>query len=262
MLDHDHEYNCVSDSNDLPTDNDYDSDHSVDPIAKEEQQKHIVRRKVSKIQSKFASILALKTKKGVSHHATNRGISDFNILMPPSLLEENVHTLPASPVKLEKYFGSSARGAFLSKINVAYQEESIKGTGKAAAAFKQTAFLPSKEEYVDIPFAPRRPVKEDKERHVCVDPLGDVSCLDGCDDRPPGVCVDAPSSFCSLDYQETDDYRHAQPPSPRTAFISGCIQEKLNPRASLLLRKNVSKELNLQHQGALNIMYSIIILIV
>lgn len=37
--------------------------------------------------------------------------------------------------------------------------------------------------------------------------------------------------------------------SPRTKYLTGCMQNNVNPRASLLLRKNMSKELNLQHQG-------------
>ena len=37
--------------------------------------------------------------------------------------------------------------------------------------------------------------------------------------------------------------------SPRTTYLTGCMQERLNPRASLLLRRNFTKELNLQHHG-------------
>ena len=37
--------------------------------------------------------------------------------------------------------------------------------------------------------------------------------------------------------------------TPRTKFIAACAQAQVLPRASLLLRKNVSTELNLQHQG-------------
>jgi hypothetical protein len=37
--------------------------------------------------------------------------------------------------------------------------------------------------------------------------------------------------------------------SPRTKYLAGCMREGLNPRASLVLRKNMSKQLNLQHHG-------------
>jgi hypothetical protein len=51
-------------------------------------------------------------------------------------------------------------------------------------------------------------------------------------------------------YNETDkDYSRGAITSPRTKFIASCMQEKLNPRASLVLRKNMTKRLNLQHHG-------------
>lgn len=37
--------------------------------------------------------------------------------------------------------------------------------------------------------------------------------------------------------------------SPRSKFIDSCIRKKLNPRASLILRKTFTKELNLRHLG-------------
>jgi hypothetical protein len=37
--------------------------------------------------------------------------------------------------------------------------------------------------------------------------------------------------------------------SPRTKYLAGCMQHGLNPRASLMLRKAMSKQLNLQHHG-------------
>lgn len=39
------------------------------------------------------------------------------------------------------------------------------------------------------------------------------------------------------------------PLSPRSKFIDGCMRVGLNPRASLVLRKTLSKQLNLKHQG-------------
>ena len=41
----------------------------------------------------------------------------------------------------------------------------------------------------------------------------------------------------------------AQATSPRSNYIAGCIKEGLNPRAGLLVRKNLSKKLELQHMG-------------
>ena len=39
------------------------------------------------------------------------------------------------------------------------------------------------------------------------------------------------------------------PNSPRTAYLAGCLRDKLNPRASLIVRKRFEKELDLHHQG-------------
>jgi hypothetical protein len=187
----------------------------------------------------------------------SRAIGDTgNLLVPPTHSEECVRNLAVSPVKVEKYFGFHARQDFFDKVNAVNQEEKIKGmAGMKESQIKPTAFLPSKEEIVDFPFQVKRPVKKDRSasrRQGWAEPLGDVSCLDNFDDRPGVHPVDA-STVCSLDYQEINDYDHNQPSSPRTTFISGCIQEKLNPRVSYLMRKNVSIELNLQHQGKLKL---------
>jgi hypothetical protein len=39
------------------------------------------------------------------------------------------------------------------------------------------------------------------------------------------------------------------PTSPRSKYLVGCLRESLNPRASLILRKHVNHDLNLQHLG-------------
>lgn len=203
------------------------------------------RDNVSQNQTSQIPKLTLKKKKKETCRTRMSSATTSNLLIPPSIMEENVHNLVFSPVKVEKYFGSNARLDFLNRINVAHQDETIRGNG----------YLPSKEESTPIPFMPRRPVKSsDRPAPVSVASLGDVSCLswmnEGYDDRP-GLGVEAPSvdTITSFDYQTTSDYERNQPSSPRTTYISGCIQEKLNPRASLLLRKSVSQELNLQHQG-------------
>jgi hypothetical protein len=64
------------------------------------------------------------------------------------------------------------------------------------------------------------------------------------------------STVSTMDYylgeylrKEDKDYSRTQLTSPRSKFITACMQEKLNPRASLILRKNMTKRLNLQHHG-------------
>lgn len=39
------------------------------------------------------------------------------------------------------------------------------------------------------------------------------------------------------------------PLSPRSRYIDSCIRKRLNPRASLILRKHFTKQINLQHFG-------------
>src|SRR5688572_17514054 len=40
-----------------------------------------------------------------------------------------------------------------------------------------------------------------------------------------------------------------EPSSPRSTYILGCLSHKMNPRASLLIRKKLTRELHLQHYG-------------
>lgn len=39
------------------------------------------------------------------------------------------------------------------------------------------------------------------------------------------------------------------PISPRSRYIDGCIRNGLNPRAALVLRKNLNRNISLQHHG-------------
>jgi hypothetical protein len=41
------------------------------------------------------------------------------------------------------------------------------------------------------------------------------------------------------------------PISPRSRYLVGCLRDNVNPRASLITRKHVSHELNMQHLGEL-----------
>jgi hypothetical protein len=46
-----------------------------------------------------------------------------------------------------------------------------------------------------------------------------------------------------------DDLQDGTVTSPRTKYIAACLKKNMNPRMSLILRKRVSADLNLQHQG-------------
>ena len=222
-----------------------DSHNCVDEV-KLKIQRQKTMKNMSKIRQRFYNVLL--------HDADRRQQdkqSSANVLVPPTLSQEDIHNLSAAPVNLDKYFGPNARMDFYNKMSNLYQEVDIEGPG-LQGAFDQTAFLPCRG-VADIPFLPRRPVKKENLREkVSVESIDDdVSSLDGCDDRlqQHDVSIDALSTICSFDHEMREDYEHFQSASPRTTFISGCIQQNIPPRASLLLRKNVSKTLDLQHQG-------------
>jgi Ran GTPase-activating protein (RanGAP) involved in mRNA processing and transport len=69
------------------------------------------------------------------------------------------------------------------------------------------------------------------------------------------VSVATESTVSTLGLYLRDHYANGEDPSlgmitsPRTKFLASCMSAKLNPRASLVLRKNMSKKLNLQHHG-------------
>ena len=46
-----------------------------------------------------------------------------------------------------------------------------------------------------------------------------------------------------------DDLQDGTVTSPRTKYIAACLKKNMNPRMSLILRKRISSDLNLQHQG-------------
>ncbi len=51
------------------------------------------------------------------------------------------------------------------------------------------------------------------------------------------------------DFSSSHDDQDLQLISPRTKFIASCIKDQINPRASLLLRKQITTKLDLKHQG-------------
>lgn len=60
------------------------------------------------------------------------------------------------------------------------------------------------------------------------------------------------SSDCSLAFQselKSQGFDLGVPSTPRTKYIENCCREKMNPRISLMVRKNLTKCLAFQHQG-------------
>ena len=138
---------------------------------------------------------------------------------------------------------------------------------------------------IDFPFMPRRPVSphsDDEGQSLTTEELevelsameqkskvqhDDSVSLLFCDDfdipaadlelsqrqLPPSLSVADETydthSVATLDLSATMQFHKQTEATPRTRFIASCLQAKVHPRSSLLLRKNVSTDLNLQHQG-------------
>jgi hypothetical protein len=70
------------------------------------------------------------------------------------------------------------------------------------------------------------------------------------DDDSVSSSVDSQDDLMTLSNIADNGYKHeivAQPLTPRTRFISACIREGLNPRASLVIRRHMSTHLKLSH---------------
>ena len=121
-----------------------------------------------------------------------------------------------SPLKLNRYFGAAARNEFGRRfrwLNIQRRSLYIREEEMA----NKTRFESSYDHQVD------EQEDYDKDDNISVDSF------------------DAPSV--------QEDVENGTLTSPRTRYITSCITKKLNPRMNLILRKRVSPELNLQHQG-------------
>lgn len=73
---------------------------------------------------------------------------------------------------------------------------------------------------------------------------------DGHDDKPPSIADEDNLSVDSFDAPTVrEDVQDGTVTSPRTKYIAACLKKNMNPRMSLILRKRVSADLSLQHQG-------------
>ena len=111
------------------------------------------------------------------------------------------------------------------------------------------------EEKLDYPFAGDRNEVFDEDKEAV--PMDDdiISALTGDADtvggktRWSGATGKSGKSYKSA---YADDFPQpgadiACPVSPRTKFIAGCVRERMNPRASLILRKRLGKDVNISH---------------
>jgi hypothetical protein len=217
---------------------------------------------------------------------TNGKLPDFvqkkvNPLASPKIKDEGKRNQKI--VKLEKYFGYNSRNDFYgrsnwikNKIHVMNEEDNI----------AEKVQLTSKKDHEnDFAFAPRRPVRKRGKSRRPVKQLSRHNDTDS-DDGDDGYLHGTNSSGCGDDEinngQRNSTEPHGQrscdvpsincdtslasfesastlntscsvietgtPTSPRSRYIGNCLNSHLNPRAALILRKDVSYEMDLSHQ--------------
>lgn len=231
--------------------------------------KNEVQEKLRVTQRRFATLFAQEEPAKTVTQTTEQMQATLrrgNALMPQSLLEEDFRNRRQARVRHENYFGAQARVSFLHRQQWLQREQGQLDRGGEDLA-QHTIFEENAAENshsIDFPFMPRRPPGPDDGTVTGGDSSQeqaeeDVSLL-FCDDfevpedasEQDGVSA-AKSyethSVATLDLSTTMQFHKLTETSPRTKFIASCAQAKVLPRASLLLRKNVSTELNLQHQG-------------
>ena len=175
-------------------------------------------------QSKFSALpnktcsFSLKSKKSV--------------LEPPSYVEED----RGDTIQLRKYFGEEARHDFSHRLTWVSKLKNMELDYNCVEHPPlRTRLDTEKHNGPAFPFCPVRIdhlFEEDNDADDPNDPLGDGSVANTFDRSE--VAFDAEVGHMS---------------SPRTKYIGSCLQRKMNPRMSLILRKRVTDELNLQHMG-------------
>ena len=157
------------------------------------------------------------------------------------------------PHEAAKYFGPQCRAEFNSRMSwLSHRKDQLLN---AAADMSEKIVLDEKPPAVDtlyFPFAPQRPAMNPTESSTVdgeksMTSVDVISGITGGSEFSSIVCPTGSLSTLSVGTKTID--RNTAPTSPRSKFIASCMMKGLNPRASLILRKNLSSSLDLQHQG-------------
>lgn len=171
------------------------------------------------------------------------------------------------------YFGESARDVFFTQYHHLARHRLIEGndrnklTRKAklqsekarhetgAGSISRVALQPKGSHDIDFPFAPKRPSTAGHMQASIASTFGNQSSFL----FEEGNCslfasLDGPSASVLTSFYDTKskvpvqsaDGGDSHPQSPRTTYLEGCLNSGLKPRASLILRKNVTTEINLK----------------
>jgi hypothetical protein len=185
-------------------------------------------------------------------------------------------------MKIEKYFGDHSRQEFFGRSNWIRDKCNIINKGDNIA--EKVVMTPKLDYSVDFAFAPRRfddlgddEYDEDNDDDDDDDNEEDAEAVDKADAQvrrlglgihssytsAPTNLAATDSSVCTFESGSTlhtscTAIERGTPTSPRTRYIGNCINSKINPRASLILRKHVSTELKLRHQVSKSRMFSML----
>jgi hypothetical protein len=194
-------------------------------------------------------------------------VTKDNPLVPPRMRDEGKRD--KKTMKLEKYFGDKSRQDFFGRSNWVRDKRNVMNKGDNIA--DKVVMTPKLDYSVDFAFAPRRfDNLDDDEEDDDNDDDDEEDEEDGHSEEGQGLDAQttythAPTnmaaSVCSLSTIVSESTLHTTcsaiergtPTSPRTRYIGNCINSHINPRASLILRKRVSTELNLKHQVNKNV---------
>ena len=138
----------------------------------------------------------------------------------------------------EKYFGLPARDMFFERYQWLSRQRRIMHTSS-----KETSshLLFDNEIEIDHPFSSRQSRRP---------PSPIVFYDDNTVLTWDTTNVDDDAFECEVkDLTAEDLLPEETPTSPRTMYIASCIRDKLNPRASLVVRKMVTSDFSLPHQG-------------
>ena len=149
-----------------------------------------------------------------------------NFLLSPAPKDEGHRD--RKKMQWEKYFGQNAREDFYGRSSWVKDKRNFMNLADNVA--EKVVLNPKEDNYAtDYAFAPRRIDKKNRTE------------MGSCDDTRSVITETTLQTTCT----EID---RGVPTSPRTRYIGNCINNKINPRASLILRKNVSTKLTLKHQ--------------
>lgn len=162
----------------------------------------------------------------------------------------------------EKYFGHDARAKFFERLNFMKRQRNISHS-QVGAETTVLNFDNEDMESIDFPFStscrPSSPGLDESRYFEFFDDSSNGGDFNACEDVGDGPSVSslnfsASKSFRTLSTSFAEEFpepgEHISTSlSPRTRFISECLRENINPRASMIIRKRFCETINLQHLG-------------